>query len=145
MTYQRYIGIDPDVSASGVAVWIPKGKQLFVNTLEFWELLEFLESAFKQPITTLVVVEGGWLNKVANFHNRPGQTKRAGESIARNVGRNHQVGLQIVDYVKKIGLPFEVKQPKKTKTKPEVFERMTKIKTTNKEIIDATMLVFGRG
>lgn len=136
-----YIGIDPDVNKSGVAVWDSEDKSLELYNLSFWELIEELES-YIVPIT--VVIEAGWLIKKSNWHGKPNQSKTAGERISKNVGANHQVGKLLAEYCMANKISFTLVKPK-GKANSEYFKRLTGYKKqTNQETRDAGMLVYGK-
>jgi len=139
-----FIGIDPDVDKSGVACWRQSDKKLFVFLLPFFGLYKQLETISNNKQEAIVFIEAGWLNKKSNFHGRIGQSKNVGERIAKNVGANHETGRKIVEMCEYLNLPYELVVPKKAKTTPEYFKQLTKIETRNQEMIDASMLVFGR-
>ena len=83
------IGIDPDLEKSGVAIL---SHSLELKNLTFAETVDLFRS--QQDQIKKVVIEAGWLNQKANFHNRIGQRKSVGERIAKNVGgepRNRQI------------------------------------------------------
>lgn len=137
---QVIVGIDPDLEKSGVAVkWVDA---LSLNNLTFVELKDLIER--DKPIIKKVVVEAGWLNEKANFHNRPNQSKAAGERIAKNVGENHAVGKLIVQLVESMGIPVQQLKPTRSKLSSKDFNRITGwSKPSNQEQRDAAMLVWG--
>lgn len=138
-THRYCVGIDPDVEASGVAFWdVPEKKLVSVGNLSFWELIEKLESVSEG---VSLVVEAGWLIKKSQW--RGGHNKGVSEKIAKNVGRNHQIGLLIVEYCKRRGIPCSIVKPR-GKLKADVFKNITKWPNrTNQDSRDAAMLVFG--
>jgi hypothetical protein len=112
------IGIDPDVDKSGFAKLDHKTMEISFDTLAFPELIKALRKAKDQAsadrITLRVVVEASWLIS-HNWHIGDGQVRGAG-AIAKtgyNVGRNHQVGLLIVQYCKAMGLDVIEQRPLK--------------------------------
>ncbi|WP_042862523.1 hypothetical protein [Acinetobacter modestus] len=137
---QIIIGIDPDLEKSGVAVkWVDA---LSLNNLTFVELKDLIER--DQSIIKKVVVEAGWLNEKANFHNRPNQSKTAGERIAKNVGENHAVGKLIVQLIESMGIPVQQLKPIRSKLTSKDFNRITGWnKSSNQEQRDAAMLIWG--
>lgn len=137
---QIIIGIDPDLEKSGVAVrW---ADALSLKNLTFVELKDLLE--LEQPVIKKVVVEAGWLNEKANYHNRPNQTKAAGERIAKNVGENHATGKLIVQLIESMGIPVQQLKPTRSKLNAKDFNRITGwSKQSNQEQRDAAMLVWG--
>lgn len=137
-TYDFYIGIDPDLKESGVAVWYKKRKQLLQCTTHgFFSLYDYLKNFtahflnFKNE-TFIVHIEGGWLNEKSNFHSKERQAafslkeKRTGERIAKNVGNNHAVGLLIVEMCIHLDLSFVVRKPHTPIFKDEIkFKAIT--------------------
>jgi len=112
------IGIDPDVDKSGFARLHLKEMRISFDTLTFPELVKALRKAKDQTtadrMTLRVVVEASWLIS-HNWHVGNGQIRGAG-AIAKtgyNVGRNHQVGLMIVQYCKALGIDVVEQRPLK--------------------------------
>lgn len=133
------IGIDPDLTKSGVAII---GPSLELKNLTFAETVDLFRS--QQSEIKKVVIEAGWLNKKSNMHSRYGQSKNAGERIAKNVGENHATGKLLVEMAESLGLVVELVRPTKTKKKADEFNRITGWgKRSNQEQRDAAMLVWG--
>lgn len=142
------IGIDPDATKSGVAVYDKVDIQLY--SLGFWKLLgsikgflEQVESENEEKI--FVRLEAGWLNSKSNFHPASGPNVR--ERIAKNVGMNHQTGILIAEWLEHMEIPFELVKPpgKRWKTHKD-FVRETGydyITSTNQDQRDAAFLVWG--
>lgn len=136
------IGIDPDLEKSGVAVL--KDGSLRLNNMRFYDLTKYLE-VNKDQIKK-VVIEAGWMNKKSNLHSRIGQSKRAGERIAKNVGENHATGKLLVEMAESLGLAVVLVRPTKTKKNSEEFNHITGWQgRTNQEQRDAGMLIWGMG
>lgn len=134
------IGIDPDLEKSGVAVL--KDGSLRLDNMRFYDLTKYFE-VNKDQIKK-VVIEAGWMNKKSNLHNRIGQSKRAGERIAKNVGENHATGKLLVEMAESLGLAVVLVRPTKTKKNSEEFNRITGWQgRTNQEQRDAGMLIWG--
>lgn len=135
-----YIGIDPDVEKSGVAVYDTEDKSLELKTLDFWSIIEEIES-YLVPVT--LVIEAGWLIKKSNWHGTSKQSKTAGERIAKNVGSNHQVGKLLAKYCESKGIKYSLVKPI-GKLDHNTFKKITGYKgRTNQEVRDAGMLVYG--
>lgn len=100
------IGIDPDVTKSGVAILRP-GKVIELTTLSFFELRDFLTRE-KENIH-IVKVEAGHKVKIANFHGS--KNSRTAAAIGRNVGANNEVGKKIVEMCEHYGLPVKEVKP----------------------------------
>ena len=75
-----YIGIDPDLDKSGIAVWESQNEILTLKNLSFWQLFDLLST--NRDRIVVVRIEAGWLNFKSNWHNRYRQTKEAGEAIS---------------------------------------------------------------
>ncbi|MDN8336578.1 hypothetical protein QZK87_18100 [Acinetobacter baumannii] len=137
---QIIIGIDPDLDKSGVAVL--KDGLLRLDNMRFYDLTQYFE-VNKDQIKK-VVIEAGWLNKKSNLHGRIGQSKRAGERIAKNVGENHATGKLLVEMAESLGLAVVLVKPTKSKKNSEEFNRITGWQgRTNQEQRDAGMLIWG--
>lgn len=134
------IGIDPDLEKSGVAVL--KDGSLRLDNMRFYDLTQYFE-VNKDQIKK-VVIEAGWLNKKSNLHSRYGQSKRAGERIAKNVGENHATGKLLVEMAESLGLAVVLVKPTKSKKNSEEFNRITGWQgRTNQEQRDAGLLIWG--
>lgn len=133
-----YIGIDPDIDKSGIAVWNKADRSLKLFTLSFFDVLFLLDT--HQPHCS-IIIEAGWLNKLSTWHAAQG---RASERIAKNVGENHAIGKLLKQYCSRNRYRYELKQPKRSKVNAEQFAKMTGItERTNQEKRDAAMLVYG--
>ncbi|RLL29043.1 hypothetical protein D9K80_17300 [Acinetobacter cumulans] len=133
------IGIDPDLTKSGVAIL---GDSLELKTMTFAETVDLFRS--RQNQIRKVVIEAGWLNVKSNLHGRYGQSKSAGERIAKNVGENHATGKLLVEMAKSFKLNVIEVRPTRAKKNAEEFRRITGYAgRTNQEVRDAGMLIFG--
>ncbi len=146
-TFMFYLGIDPDVEASGFAVYSKQDKKLvLVKSLRFFELYETLIQysliAMKAP--TIAHIEGAWLKEKSNWHF-DNQRKGVGENIAKKVGANHQVGKLLVEACIKHDLSFIVREPRKPIFEnADYFKKVTKWhEQTNKDSRSAANYVFG--
>lgn len=105
------IGIDPDVDKSGVAVLNCKMKEVKVERKRFPDLISLLkelkDGATQKGNSMLVVVEASWLIS-HNWHASHGHSTAAVAKTGYNVGRNHQVGIMIVEFCRT--LDIEVKE-----------------------------------
>ena len=139
-----YIGIDPDVDKSGFAVWHkPLKKFSSIETLTLPEMLDKLHSL--RDNIAFVVVEAGFLNK-GNRHTFKGQSVAAAAKTGENVGRNHQRGMDIVEILEWMRIPYRLQKPSTKnswKDSEATFRKMTGVKGGNPEKRDAAMLVFG--
>lgn len=137
-----HIGIDPDVEKSGIAVWDSELKQFdFIQRLTFWQIIDVID-AYSEPIE--VVIEAGWLSKKSNWHGNTKQSKQVGETIAKNVGRNHQIGILLEQYCKLSNIRCLL-MPPRGKVIESTFVNLTKWDSkTNQDERDAAMLVWQR-
>lgn len=108
------IAIDPDVDGSGVAILVPSTKRLDVGNLTLPKLVDFLknEKEFNdhENLSWVVVVEASYLVS-ANWHLSWDDSKNRAAAKGRQVGRNHEIGRQIVEFCKHLGIPYEEKLP----------------------------------
>lgn len=104
------IGIDPDVTRSGVAVIDKKDKSLHLKTLTFFELFDFLSE--NKDFIKEIRIEASWLLKKSNWHvNNKGVG--IASKIGKNTGENHETGRKIVEMCLYLDLPFIQVQPLK--------------------------------
>jgi len=144
MSEPLYIGIDPDVTKSGFAVW-HKPLQRFssIEALTLPEMLDKLHSLHDN--IAIVVVEAGFLNK-GNRHTFKGQSVAAAAKTGENVGRNHQRGMDIVEILEWMRIPYRLQKPSTKnswKDSEATFQKITGVKGGNPEKRDAAMLVYG--
>lgn len=108
------IGIDPDLTKSGIALWSKGEKKIIHHSTETFPcLIELRIKPWieKYGIENLVVkVEGGWINSKANFR-LSSSVVAAREKVAKDVGQNHGTGKNIVEYLKFLGLKVDVIKP----------------------------------
>lgn len=136
-----YIGIDPDITKNGVAIWNKETKVLDLYNMTFVELQKTLE--LNKWKINKVIISAGWLNK-SNFHASNKFNKSVNSIIGERVGANHQVGKLIAEYCTYYNIPFELSKPTQKKLNKEAFAKITKYKgRTNQEMRDAGILVYG--
>ena len=145
MSAHLYIGIDPDVDKSGFAVWNkPAQKFESIEALGLAEIMSFFQ-VIKISIE-IVVIEAGYMNK-GNRHTFKGQTVAAAAKTGENVGRNHQRGMDIVEILEWMKIPYRLQKqitPNKWKDDAAYFKTITGWHgKTNPEKRDAAMLVYG--
>jgi len=145
MNRPLYIGIDPDVDKSGFVIWDKEKKALLdVDSATLPEMMTRL-LRMKGRIA-LVIVESGYLNK-GNRHTFRGQTVAAAAKTGENVGRNHQRGMDIVEILEWMKIPYRLQKPitpNKWKDDAAYFKTITGWHgKTNPEKRDAAMLVYG--
>lgn len=138
-----YIGIDPDLIKSGIALWINELDHLEVRTMDFFTLMECLQTQKRLNIKIVVFLEAGWKNRVSNFHG--GGNKAISDSIARKVGENHAIGKLIEQFLIREKIEYHLITPSSRKWSADDFKKITgNITRTNSEMRDAAKLVFGR-
>ncbi|PKN16495.1 MAG: hypothetical protein CVU66_00665 [Deltaproteobacteria bacterium HGW-Deltaproteobacteria-23] len=117
MKYRYIIGIDPDLTKSGFAVYDSQEKKMVqCEALSFselqWKLKRFQPDCF-------VRLEAGWLIKKSNWRTAkklgkkfsPSQASSIAERQAKNVGENHATGKLIEQYLKENNIPYELVRP----------------------------------
>ena len=127
------IGIDPDSSAHGVAIY--ENKLLtHLKTLPLMPLLEEIKTAHAAPGGCLVAVEDVMRNKF--IYRRNNQVSKAAQStVAQHVGRCKQSQVELVRALEFYGINVELFKPQasnwaKTENKA-IFERITKWNRTS--------------
>lgn len=143
-----YIGIDPDVHASGVAIWQTSVKQFTELSCEDLFDICLTLSSMHAEYSIVVRLEAGWLLNKSNFSDRNvNGTRGANERIAKNVGANHEIGRQIEKYCIKHGIPYQLVKPLGYSSYDhKTFCAYTKwplTTRTNSETRVAGMLVYG--
>ena len=92
MTDRIYIGIDPDVDASGVARL--DGDGIECTTLPFPALLEYI----MENRDAHFVIEASWMTGHV-WHGGRSKGKSWAASLGYDVGRNHEVGRNIAEFL----------------------------------------------
>jgi hypothetical protein len=137
---EYYIGIDPDVKASGLAIWHTASKQFTELSCEDLPDICLALLSMHTEYSIMVRLEAGWLSNGLNWH-------KGGYGSANKVGRNHEIGRQIEKYCIKHGIPYQLVKPLGySGYSHEMFCAYTKwpINThTNSETRVAGMLVYG--
>ncbi|MBB6236505.1 hypothetical protein HDC90_001117 [Pedobacter sp. AK013] len=134
-----FIGIDPDVDKSGMAVW---DKQTYQELccLSLWDMFTAL-SAYHASYSVLVRLEAGWKAKGLNWHTK------GGNGAANDVGRNHEIGRQIEKYCIANNIPYVLVLPQGyssyNHTKFCAITGWPSSSRTNSETRVAGMMVFG--
>jgi hypothetical protein len=141
-----YIGIDPDIDKSGFAFYSKPRKMLMeCISLDYFELTQKLEHYDTYMKNYIVHLEGGWLNRSNNWHSKPGDNWAKRQRISKNVGANHQAGLQIMKLLIHMDIPFIVVKPLKPIFDDEnLFKKITGWHgRTNKDARSAARYVYG--
>lgn len=134
------IGIDPDLTKSGIACLHCDTKRIEYSTLNFVDTLKFIR--MNQPIIKRVYIEAGWFNKKSSYHGSPNMSTAA--RIGKNVGENHATGKLLAQAIEAENIKVILVKPTKKKLNAEQFKALTGIQTrTNQEHRDAVMLIFG--
>jgi len=138
------IGVDPDVTKSGVCI-CSETRGLYLKNLTFFKLFDEL-TMFKgySYLSVEVYIEAGWLNK-SNWHKVVNGSSNINAQIGQRTGANHETGKKIVEMCEYLGLKYHLIKPTKTKVDAITFNKITNHKgRTNQEQRDAAMLVVGR-
>ncbi|MES2636653.1 MAG: hypothetical protein V4605_04950 [Pseudomonadota bacterium] len=134
------VGIDPDISKSGVA-WLHDDDLLDMNTANFVETLNFIR--YNKSIIKCVYLEAGWLNQKSNWHGASNMS--VASSIGRKVGENHATGKLLQQCIEAEQIKVVLVKPTQTKLDAKQFARLTGyVGSTNQEKRDAALLIFGR-
>lgn len=108
------IGIDPDIKRDGLAIVHVATRRVTVMETTFGHTIAELQRMHIDCLATRktmkVYIEGGWLNK-GNYHLTPKDTKYSAASKGVDQGRNHQRGLDIVEWCEYQKIPYEVIKP----------------------------------
>jgi len=146
MKFDNYIGIDPDVTKSGVAFLETKSKKLELANLSFFQLFDYLKFV-KQKYNFLnesvfIKIECGFLNK-SNWHKVNSGSSALNSQIGQRTGANHEVAKKIVEMCQYLEFDYLEVKPTKSKVTHEYFKKLTGILTkTNQEQRDAGMLIW---
>lgn len=139
-----YIGIDPDVDKSGVAMIL--NGHIELHNMRFFELFEYLKN-IKHNRTDYdimeVYVEAGWLNK-SNWHKVRG-TAAINAKIGERTGANFETGKKILEMLEYLNIKHYAVRPSSTKMGSRILNKITGVRgRTNQEQRDALMLIYGR-
>ena len=110
--YDVVIGIDPDVTKSGVCTYLPKEKKISVKSLTFPELIDyvFTTSRKRGSDNVLVQIEAGWKRK-AHWHLNKRDNARLAAAKGNSTGRNHETGRKIVECLEYLNVNTNEIQP----------------------------------
>ena len=106
MSGKVYIGIDPDVDASGVARL--DGDRIECTTLLFPALLEYI----LENRDAHFVIEASWMTGHV-WHGRGNRGKAHSASLGYDVGRNHEVGKKIAEFLDWNNIGYTLQPPLK--------------------------------
>lgn len=153
-----YIGIDPDITASGFAMWDSRLKTMMgFTTLDLFDITTTIKSYYDK-VELMVIIESGWENLSSLHHKTPlpsgyktwsvehivNYVSRYSSSIGNKVGRNHEIGRQIEKFCIKYEIHYKLSRPTTSKWNKTQCKQFTGISTSNQDIRDAIKLVFGR-
>lgn len=94
-TIRYYIGIDPDIKASGLAVYDVQTKSFIrLETMSFPRLVTFLNEWQAHHHETIIIIEAGWL--ISHTWHKSKNTRHA-SAIGKSVGANHQTGRHLLE------------------------------------------------
>jgi hypothetical protein len=137
---KTFIGIDPDVTKSGVAY--KKGKTIELYNFTFFKLFDYLNLLKLSNQNVEVHIECGFLNK-SNWHTTNGSSA-INAQIGQRTGANHETAKKIIEMCVYLELKYFEIKPTKSKVNSDFFKQITKIdKRTNQEQRDAYMLIHG--
>jgi len=118
-----YVGIDPDVENSGIAILDKNSKiKLQFKILDYFELFDYLRQ-LNNKHDILVVIEKGELNKTlfkaeAVYRNTKGNnTKKLkfGLKVASRTGRNFEATNIIIKFCEYVNINYKIYVPKSKK------------------------------
>lgn len=146
------IGIDPDVSKSGLAYLDVTTKEVQVISNSFPQLLEYLQNIARNHTLSgrvVVVVEASWIVSY-NWHTKREDSVRTAARKGKDAGRCHEVGRKIVECARYYGLEVVEKLPLKKiwkgkdgKITDEEIKAFIRIEgRTNQEERDAALLAW---
>lgn len=136
------IGIDPDVTKSGVA--FKTGKEIRLSNMAFFELFDALATLRKCNGAGVikVYIECGYLNK-GNWHKTNG-TNSVNAQIGQRTGANHQISKLLIQMCHYLDIDFVEVKPTRSKVDSTFFKQITGLDVrTNQEQRDAYMLIHG--
>lgn len=153
------IGIDPDVTRSGIAVLEMPSRRLRATALPFADLVDCIRTEQRRcevsGVPLAVVVEAGWLNR-GNWHITRYDRPQAAAAKGAGVGRNQQVGILLLELLRHWQIPCHELRPlplkvgriplwhgRDGKITAEDVKRVTGYsKPTNQEARDAILLAW---
>lgn len=100
-TNELIIGIDPDITKSGVVEISKNDNKTAFFLKNFAEMIVYIDELLirqKNGLNLIVVIEAGWLNK-SNWHLSNKMSLQVASKIGNSTGRNHQVGISFYEYL----------------------------------------------
>ena len=108
------IAIDPDIGKSGLAHLNTRTKTLVLYDFTLPQMVNFFRDRKKiydeEQMSYVVVVEASYLIS-ANWHLDWQDSRNRAAAKGKQVGRNHEIGRQIVEFCKYLDIPYEEKRP----------------------------------
>ena len=155
------IAIDPDIDGSGVATLELDAKVITATNMRLPILVDYLKSAKEKAdiagSSYVVVVEASWLCS-GNWHLDWDDSRNRAAAKGRQVGRNHEIGRQIVEFCNYLDITYEEKYPlrktwagkdgKITAAELQQLCQYTEVtllaRRTNQEMRDAMLIALDR-
>ncbi len=137
-SYDVYIGIDPGTN-TGVAAWNPFFDDLTLQTMKVHKAMEYVSEIAKEIPNRKCLVRFEDARQRKWFGNAGREQLQGAGSIKRDCAIWE-------DFLKDLGVDFEMVAPKNTVTKisKEYFKQLTGYKgVTSEHGRDAAMLVYG--
>jgi len=130
------IGIDPDVSHNGIALYSSAGGYV-LSRANLPDTIAYIVS--NKP--DIVIISAGWLNKKTNFHKFA--NSEIGMKIAERVGGNHAIGKELERQIRALGFPVLLAQPRSKKVDSKTFIAATGyVGKSNQDSRDAAMCIW---
>lgn len=142
--YKTYIGIDPDIEKSGVAVLDVATRSVRVATLPFFDALDVLADNAEGA---LVCIEAAWETK--NWHYLPSDSRAVVSAKGLSIGRNQQVGIMFAQWCERAGIAYRLVKPLKKiwqghgrKITQKEINQFMQLARTNQEGRDAALIAW---
>lgn len=145
---ELYIGIDPGIKNTGIALWHPKTKLLQLHLKDFWGTIELLFDKinhFSDTTKVTVIMEAPQFNSPT--FNRDIEKQRVQDTISQHVGENKAVAKLYAIWIEAYDVELILKKPdgnSLTKLSHEQFVKITGYQgKTNSHNRDAACLLLG--
>ena len=138
------VGIDPDLTASGVAV-MTNGVITSLHTMPFFELMDYID--LNRNAGVIYSLENVNINKPL-FGKWSKEPHKVQLKIAQDIGKCKAAAILIQEKLEQVGAVYELVTPlkgiaKKCKTDAKLFNRLTGWEgQSNPDKRDAAMLLF---